>query len=117
MGKVHRLKRRREFIKVAQQGKVIGTSTLILQFLPHEAEAENQDFRVGFTASRRVGNAVKRNRARRRLREAVCALLPQMALKAADIVIIAKPKAVVAPYEHILKDMTYCFTQCQREYA
>lgn len=46
--------------------------------------------RVGFTASRRVGGAVERNRARRRLRAAVRAVMPLHAEPGHDYVLIAR---------------------------
>ena len=47
--------------------------------------------RVGFTASKKIGNAVARNRAKRRLREVARAILPSMAQPGWDYVIVAKP--------------------------
>jgi len=47
--------------------------------------------RIGFTASKKIGNAVARNRAKRRLREVARAVLPQMARPGWDYVLVAKP--------------------------
>ena len=46
--------------------------------------------RYGLTCSKRIGNAVKRNRAKRRLRSAVMAILPYSALEGWDYVLIGK---------------------------
>lgn len=58
-------------------------------------------WRVGFTASRKVGGAVVRNRARRRLREAVRLHLPLLMQPGHDVVLIARTAAAVAPF-HLL---------------
>ena len=49
--------------------------------------------RYGLTCSKRIGNAVKRNRAKRRLRSAVMAILPYSALEGWDYVLIGKPNS------------------------
>ncbi len=51
--------------------------------------------RVGFTASKKIGNSVLRNRAKRRLREVVRAVLPALANPGWDYVLVAKPGATV----------------------
>ena len=51
---------------------------------------------VGFTASKKVGGAVERNRARRRLREAARKLLPEMGLAGIDYVFVARQQARLA---------------------
>ena len=68
-----RLKRRREFLAVAGARCRWATPAFVLQAGPRGAPEE---VGIGFTASRRIGNAVARNRARRRLRAAARALLP-----------------------------------------
>ena len=58
--------------------------------------------RAGFTVSRRVGNAVTRNRARRRLREAVRIAMPQHAVAGADHIFIARPQQRELPFAELL---------------
>jgi len=60
---------------------------------------------VGFTASKKVGNAVERNRARRRLRSAVDAVMPRHAKDAHDYVVIARAQTVRRPYGSLLEDL------------
>jgi ribonuclease P protein component len=63
--------------------------------------------RVGIVVSKKVGKAVRRNRVRRRLREALRALLREPGWKetAIDLLIVAKPEAVEADYQRLLKDL------------
>ncbi len=61
--------------------------------------------RVGFTATRRVGGAVVRNRAKRRLREAARQLLPQLARPGCDYVLIARGGTVSRPWPRLLDDV------------
>ena len=51
--------------------------------------------RVGYTASKKIGNAVARNLAKRRLREVVRAVLPGLAQAGWDYVLVAKPGVTV----------------------
>ncbi len=61
--------------------------------------------RVGFTASRRVGNAVSRNRVRRRLKSAVREVLAVHAKPDRDYVIIGRTATLTRPYAALLNDL------------
>jgi ribonuclease P protein component len=62
--------------------------------------------RVGFTCSKKVGNAVARNRAKRRLRAAARAVLPDAARPDWDYVLIGRPEATAAqPFDRLLADL------------
>lgn len=61
--------------------------------------------RVGFTASRKVGGAVARNRARRRLRAAVAEVMPAHAAPENDYVVIARAATVGRPYRALIADL------------
>jgi len=60
---------------------------------------------VGFTASRRVGGAVERNRARRRLRAAVRAVMPQHAEPGHDYVLIARKETLRRDFAALTGDL------------
>ena len=62
--------------------------------------------RVGFTASRKVGNAVKRNRARRRLVALADDLLPHLAIPGRDYVLIARRETGECPWDQLREDLT-----------
>ena len=75
-----------------RRGHIISTSGFILQ-----GRARNSDSlvnpnvaRYGLTCSKRIGNAVKRNRAKRRLRSLVINILPRSVLSGWDYVLIGK---------------------------
>ena len=61
--------------------------------------------RVGFTVSRRVGNAVKRNRVRRRLREVAERVIPTHARDGLDFVIIGRTATLKRPFDALIGDL------------
>lgn len=63
------------------------------------------DLRVGFTVSRHVGNAVLRNRARRRLRAVATEVMPRRAKTGFDYVIIARATTATRPFDAIRVDL------------
>jgi len=108
--KVGRLKNRPEFLAVAGARRKHVAPGLILQVRRHDERQRPAPgeplLRVGLTASRKVGNAVKRNRARRRLREAARLLLPPNALPGFDLVLVARGETPNRPWADLLADMT-----------
>jgi ribonuclease P protein component len=96
-----RLKRRAEFLRVAAQGRKCSTPGLVLQ----AATAAEGDVRLGFTCSKKVGNAVARNRARRRLKAAAAALMPDAAARGYDYVLIGRTETLKRPYALLLQDL------------
>ena len=98
---VARLKRRAEFLQIAGAGRKWVTPGLILQAAPRQPP---EAIRVGFTASRKVGIAVARNRARRRLKAACARLLPDHAA-AQDYVVIARTGTLTRPFADLLGDL------------
>lgn len=62
--------------------------------------------RIGFTCSKKVGNSVMRNRARRRLREIARAVLPELAQPGWDYVLVGRPGATAErPFADLLSDL------------
>jgi len=69
---------------------------------------DSADIRVGYTCSRKIGNAVIRNRARRRLREVARATLPAGAVPGWDYVLVGRPGATVErEFSDLVADMAH----------
>ncbi len=97
-----RLKRRAEFLRVAATRKKYVTPGFILQV---RAQGTQSALRVGFTVSRKVGNAVKRNRAKRRLRALVAEILPLHARGGFDLVFIGRRTTLKRPWLKLVRDL------------
>jgi ribonuclease P protein component len=117
---IGRLKRRAEFLQVAAANRKWVAPGLILQVrrqpeqhasptdaatAPVAAEViRAKTIRVGFTASRKVGNAVRRNRARRRLRAIAEQVLPH-ATPGNDFVLVARAATVDRDFDALRNDL------------
>ncbi len=60
---------------------------------------------LGFTATKKIGGAVERNRARRRLREAARRLMPEIGVPGVDYVLVARQQTPSAPWPSLLDDL------------
>ena len=104
---VDRLKRRREFLWVAAGRLKAAAPGLVLQARRRDDgdEPSPAGIRIGYTASRRVGPAVVRNRARRRLRAAVHDVMVGLARDDHDYVLVARATTIARPYDALLSDL------------
>ena len=106
-----RLRTRPEYLRVAAARRKCVRPGLILQVLRRSAPlcasngAPQAGFRVGLTASRKVGPAVARNRARRRLREAMRQVMPAHAFAGHDYVVIARKATLTRPFAALVGDL------------
>jgi ribonuclease P protein component len=103
-----RLKRRAEFLRAAQKGRKAAMPGLVLQVLPRD---DISALRLGFTVTKKVGNAVVRNRVRRRLREAARLLLRDTQLTGADLVLIGRDTTRTRAFRLLIDDLRRAMTK------
>lgn len=104
--RIGRLKQRSEFLKVAAARRKWVAPGLILQARQDEQKRQaDADLRVGFTVSKKVGNAVHRNRARRRLRAVAGEIMARHAAADVDYVLIGRRDTLDRPYAALCDDL------------
>ena len=98
---IDRLKKRADFLACARAPSCARGAVVV--------QARRRDetplVRAGFTATRRIGGAVVRNRAKRRLREAARLLLPAHGRAGYDYVFIARGGVTTRPWARLLDDV------------
>jgi len=99
-----RLTRRAEFQRVTRARRSVAAPGLVLQVYTRRGDTLT-GARVGLTASRKVGNAVRRNRARRRLRAVAQIVIPRHAMPGHDYVMIARRGTAERPYSALVADL------------
>ena len=99
------LRKRAEFVRLNKQAIRDFQRGFILQVSPNTTAEKN--IRVGFTATKCIGNAVMRNRAKRRMRALWRDILsnPNMKLSGYDFVLIAKAETATLPYQNLLESL------------
>lgn len=98
------LSKRADFVR-ASRARRQGTPGIHLQGRKR-GDGEADGIRVGFTCSKKVGNAVARNRAKRRLREAARIVLPELGRDGWDYVLVGrKDTTATLPFETLVADL------------
>lgn len=106
--KIDRLKSRPQFLAAAK-GVSEARGAVVVQRLDR---ADGDDaIRLGFTATRKIGGAVVRNRAKRRLREAARMLAPLLGRPGSDYVFIARMGTANRPWDRLLDDVKSALTR------
>jgi len=102
MKKEYRIKKNKDFQTVFQSGK----STANRQFVVYVLDRKDQDhFRIGLSVSKKLGNAVTRNRIKRLIRQFF--LEHKLQMKPKDFVIIARKPVVDMSYEEVKKSLLH----------
>lgn len=97
-----RLKRRAEFLRAASKGRKGVSGGVVLQAL---ARNDDEGARIGFTVTKKVGNAVVRNRTRRRLKEAARLLLREIDVGNVDVVLIGRDSTRKRRFTSLIEDI------------
>ncbi|NQV20671.1 MAG: ribonuclease P protein component [Rhodospirillales bacterium] len=100
-----RIKVRRDFLRVAKSGTKWVTPGLVMQVGIGPDTQNDGDMRVGFTVSKKVGNAVERNRVRRRLRAIADKILPATGKPGRDYVVIGRKAALKRSFADLTQDL------------
>jgi len=103
--KILRLRKKRDFKRIYNKGKSLATYNLVLFYYPNNCNKN----RVGFSVSKKIGNAVVRNKVKRRLREII--RLKKDLKKGFDIIIIARKPVVKLDYSGMERDLDKLFNK------
>lgn len=106
------LTKRADFQRASRAAHV-ATPGFILQMRNHRVDEDTAaDIRIGFTCSKKVGNAVARNRAKRRLREIARLALPTLGQSGNDYVLIGRKGATATlPFAQLQADFARALTK------
>jgi ribonuclease P protein component len=110
MPKPQRLLKRADFL-ACSRGRRWQAAAFALQAGPNGDDGRT---RLGFTVSKKNGNAVIRNRIKRRLKAAAGALPPDAMAAGYDYVIVARPEALTSPFVKLRADLAGAFDGVRR---
>ncbi|MEZ5669778.1 MAG: ribonuclease P protein component [Alphaproteobacteria bacterium] len=108
---MERLKRRQDFLRVAAKRNSAARPGMVLQAAHRPDDATEGSVRFGLTVSRKVGNAVERNRARRRLRAAALATLSAHGEAGVDYVLVGRRATLTRPFDKLMGDLAGAMRQ------
>ncbi len=108
---MERLKRRQDFVAAARADYAAMPGVVVQM----RARGDDSPARVGFTATKKLGNAVMRNRVKRRLREIARLGLPGLARPGHDYVLIGRAPTAERAFPELEKDFTSALKRLHRK--
>ena len=103
-----RMKKRAEFLRAASSGRKVQSTGFVLQARDRK---DGAPARLGFTVTKKVGNAVVRNRTKRRLREVARKLSAEVSLGSFDLVLIGRSATASRPMPLLEEDLRRALRQ------
>ena len=104
-----RLKKRPEFLAVNATRQKWVSDNVIVQYQPSSSDI----FKFGITATKKIGNAVIRNKAKRRLRSAIREIVKNTSVKPSNIVLVARHSTAACDWDKLLKDLKWCLKRLE----
>ncbi|MEQ1704571.1 MAG: ribonuclease P protein component [Rickettsiales bacterium] len=107
------IKKRRDFLLAAAEGKKFVTNSIILQMVKRADNhpVSSESVRIGYTVTKKMGGAVIRNKIKRRLREAAKLVTVKYGRTGHDYVVISRHKALTCNFSDLQRDMEFAFTR------
>ncbi len=101
--------KRADFLRLAARGRKYSRPGFVMQVLRADG-----GLRVGYTATKKIGNAVMRNRARRRLKEAARLTLAELAPAGVELVLICRRETAEMPFEALKAELLATLSEALR---
>ena len=111
-----RLRNKREFQEVTSNKNKIVTQSFVV-YCNNKILKKNCNINIGFTVSGKIGNAVVRNKAKRRLKSAASQVIPKEGVPGTSYVIIAKNQINRIPFESLENDLIYAIKKLSKSKA
>lgn len=102
MRSIHRLRNNYEFRRIFQRGKSIASPRIVLYWY---RDTRVMTYRVGFSVSKKVGNAVIRNRMKRLLKECFMKYDDILNANPHDLVVVCRPGSGNSTFSELLMDV------------
>ncbi len=113
MVKIFTFKKRKDFLRVAQNFYIV-TYNMVLQAAPSLSDTD--DIWVGYTATKKIGNAVIRNKSKRRLRAISREILKSYALNHVDYVFVARNSTAFCNFQELRRDTIYAIKKINKNF-
>ncbi len=113
MTKILTFKKRKDFLRVAK-GFYVATHNMVLQAA--HSLSDDCNYFVGYTATKKIGNAVIRNLSKRRLRAVARENLSMYGLTSVDYVFIAKKTTHSCDFSELEKDVIYAIKKINKNF-
>lgn len=104
--KLETLKKRSDFLRIASTRKKWVTPAMVIQISEPDYD-DDTVIQVGYTASKKVGNAVARSRAKRRMREAAEKVLTGCGSQKYAYVLIARHEILTCKFDQLIRDLKW----------
>lgn len=108
MKRCYSLKRNKEFRHTYRVGRSAGSRSMVLIY----AVKKTPEVRIGFSVGKKLGNAVTRNRTKRRLREALTPLIPSIK-PGSKLIFIAKPPVLEESFQSLRASMRFLLRKAE----
>jgi ribonuclease P protein component len=101
------LKKREDYVQIAKTGQSVAAKGLVLQVRKSCINPEDNKVQIGFTVTKKLGNAVVRNKIKRRLRAIASSIIKDYANRSFDYVLIGRKAALERDFNDLKKDLKY----------